>query len=231
MPTTTTVTATTMICTERRIPARWAMTRLRMSTSSRAEPASAPSTSRSPGPRSRELRINAAMMMSALGSSMSSASRCRASGSGMRPRSRSISASRCGRSNGPAERAEAGIACSRPTAPAMVSRRDSVHIASASTRCMPSRSCARPPNSWLQKKIRTATPTPTIGQRVISPTPMPTSSAMPSRWPALRSQRPSCICRVSGAFSLGLKPISDAISRATPPPPTMPANSASRVDC
>ncbi len=112
------------------------MTRWRMSTSSRADLASAPRTWRRPGPRSRALRIRAATMMSADASSISSASCWRASGSGVRARSRSTRASRCGRRTGAAARAEAGMACSRPTAPAMVSRSDSVQAARASTRRM-----------------------------------------------------------------------------------------------
>ena len=41
--------------------------------------------------------------------------------------------------------AVAGIACSRPMAPAMVSRSDSVQVASASSRTMPAFSSPVPP--------------------------------------------------------------------------------------
>ncbi len=65
-------------------------------------------------------------------------------------RSRSTSRFRPGLIAGAALTAVAGIACSRPTAPAMVSRSDSVQVASASSRSIARRSSPVPP------KIRSA---------------------------------------------------------------------------
>ena len=128
-------------CADRRVELRPAVTRCRMSSSARAESASDDRTCRRPGPRSLALRMSAATARSALGSSRSSArplergraaARARAAG---RP-----AAASCGWIAGAAALTVAGIACSRPTAPAMVSRSDSVHEASASIRATAARS-------------------------------------------------------------------------------------------
>src|SRR5581483_7001860 len=224
MPSTNTTTTVTMICTERRVPARCAMTRWRMSTSSRSDLPSAVSTSRSPGPRSLELRISAAITRSADGSFRSSARCCKASDSGIRPRSRSSRALRLSRSTGSAPRAEDGIACSRPTAPAIVSRSASVHIASASTRRIASFSAAAPPNSWFQNSTNAIVPSPSTGHWLARPTTRPMASAITRRWPSLRIRSASEV-----AFaSLGLpgQPISPATRSASPSPAATPTTSA-----
>jgi hypothetical protein len=77
--------------------------------------------------------ISAAMIRSALESSRSVANSRSASGIGTRVCSRSTSRSSGSLIAGAAIRVEDGIACSRPTAPAIVSRSDSVHVASPSS--------------------------------------------------------------------------------------------------
>ena len=132
------------ICTLRRVDRRLELILRRMSSSSRTESASAPSRSRRPGPRSRELMISAAMIMSALESSRSSANRRSATCIGTRVCSRSTSRVSGSRIEASATRVEAGMACSSPTAPAIVSRSNSVQVARPSSRAMALRSEAAP---------------------------------------------------------------------------------------
>lgn len=222
-PSTNATETATTICTERRVDARWAITRCRMSTSSRADLARAPRTCRRPGPRSRALRISAATMMSADASLISSARCWRASGSGVRERRRSTSASRWGRRTGADARAEAGMACSRPTAPAMVSRSDSVHDARASTRRMADFSSAAPPKRRSQKKTRTPAAIPATAQRVSRSTTRPTIAASEPRCPANRISsfaRSAAFC--FSCSGLAGRPRTATRNRASPPPTATP---------
>lgn len=73
------------------------------------------------------------------------------------------------------------MACSRPTAPAMVSRSDSVQEARASTRRMADFSSEAPPKSLSQKKTRTAVAIPATAHRVSSRTTMPAPAAIEPR--------------------------------------------------
>ncbi len=67
---------------------------------------------------------------------------------------------------GAAARIEAGMACSRPAAPAMVSRRDSAQAARPSRRFIAARSSAAPPVKPFQAITRATAPTATTGQPV-----------------------------------------------------------------
>ena len=88
--------------------------------------------------------ISAATIRSAPGSSRSSANTRSASGSGTRVCIRLTSAVSGSARDGAATRREAGMACSRPTAPAIVSRSDSVQMARPSSRAIARRSLAAP---------------------------------------------------------------------------------------
>ena len=213
------------ICTLRRVLARPALTRRRISSSSRAEPASEVSTSRRPGPRSWELSISAATIRSALESSRSSANCCRAVESGVRTRSRSDRAISWGRIEGAAAVVVAGIACSRPTAPAIVSRSDSVHAASPSSRAIPTRSERAPPNSEGAKNTSTPVAPASTTHRVSSRIARPARTANGTRAPRLfsRGHRDDG----STALSPTSTACSDMISRAIPPPITAPSRTIS----
>ena len=126
-----------------------------MSSSSRADLASAPSTSRRPGPRSRALRISAATIRSAdgvvevVGELLQ---RVRQRLADPQPVDQQVAGA--GRIAGAASHADAGIACSRPTAPAMVSRSDSVQAARPSSRAIAA--SARPRAAEQRPADRTA---------------------------------------------------------------------------
>ena len=146
-----------MICTLRRVEARLASIRLRMSISSRAAWDSAVSTSRRPGPRSRALRISAARIRSAPGSSRSSPNFSSASGSGSRVCSRSMSRRQ--------RRLEdrRGARCTTPgsPAPARPRRRSCPAATRSRTRAPPAAAprpapCAAPPNSLRRRRTRAA---------------------------------------------------------------------------
>src|SRR5215469_6735223 len=214
------------IWTLRLVALRSANTLRRMSSSSRTAFASDPSRSRRPGPRRLALMISAAMIRSAAGSSRSSANRRSASPIGIRVRSRSTSLVSGACSDGPATRSEEGMPCSRPAAPAIVSRSDSVQVASASSRSIVRRSLAAPP-SPRQAKQSTAMPTPATSHRVTSKVAAPSSRATRPRSDHNSRIRSSRLVRC-GAAGLGFTPRTATISRKTPAPASAPAAIARR---
>ena len=86
-------------------------------------------------------------------------------------------------SPGDAAYAVAGMACSRPTAPAMVSRNDSVQVASPSSRAIASRSAFAPPSSDGAGETRAAAASAATGHCVTRRTTRPTTTAMRVRRP------------------------------------------------
>ena len=115
------------------------------------------------------------------------------------------------------------MACSRPTAPAMVSRSDSVHEASASTRRIAARSSEAPPKSLFQKKTRTPAAIPATAQRVSSRTTRPAIAATEPRRPANRISSPARsadFCR--SCSGLAGRPRTATASSARPPPTATP---------
>src|SRR5690625_3172113 len=119
-----------------------------------------------------------------------------------------------------------GIACSSPTAPAMVSRNDSIQDASPSTRAIASRSALAPPNSAGQKATRMPAPIAATGHRVITstttPAPMPNRVCRP-----MSSTSDRALPSASGGFSS--KPRIAAMSSTTAPPTRAPTSAISRM--
>jgi hypothetical protein len=213
--------------TLRRVDLRSAATFRRTSSSSRAESASAERTSRRPGPRSRAFSTRAATIRSADGSFRSSAKRIRAVGNGSRIRSRSTSRFSAGLIGGAAFTAVAGIACSRPTAPAMVSRSASVQVASASSRSIALRSSVAPPKNRSNRPASRPSAIASTIQRVTASTSRPTPNAAPSRIRSLRLSRGPLRPNIDGEASFGSVPRIAVTSSSTPPPATAPQRTAS----
>ena len=117
------------------------------------------------------------------------------------------------------------MACSRPTAPAIVSRSDSVQVASASSRAIAARSPATPDRP-RQLSTSRAAPTPATSQRVATSTTRPASTAAAARdGPVSWAQRRS---RPVSPDGRGGSPRTAATNRNSPVPATAPATMASR---
>src|SRR5690606_9476900 len=113
------------------------------------------------------------------------------------------------------------IACSRPTAPAIVSRSDSVHPARASRRAMPRRSSAAPPTRPFQASTSAPVPAAATGQRVTASTATAATAATAVRVVNVLTR--SSLLRPRTGRVRGGSPRSATTSSRTPPPVTAPA--------
>ena len=198
-----------------------------MSSSSRADVASAVRVATRPGPRSWELRISAATTRSADESSNSSAKAASACGSGIWTRSRPSSRCSAGWRTGGAAYSECLIASSRPIDPAMESRSDSVQVASASSRSTCPRGRARHRTSWATgRSAATAAPAAT-GHLVTRRHHQPDRSRHERAPPGLAApQRVPRSCASRAACGWGCQPIEAATSSSRLPPRARPRSEA-----